>query len=130
MKDRKLFDAGPGGDGSGLAGGEMVFSPGDFPVFFQESGFDEKVVGTVLKGLASFGDYRVMVASDHLTPISKKTHSGEPTPFAWASRRDLESAPRDFQFSEKCAAQSGLLLEEGHRLMPMFLGSMLRLAEP
>jgi len=92
--------------------------------------FDEKVVGTVLKGLASFGDYRVMVASDHLTPISKKTHSGEPTPFAWASRRDLESAPRDFQFSEKCAAQSGLLLEEGHRLMPMFLGSMLRLAEP
>ncbi|MCJ7596387.1 MAG: cofactor-independent phosphoglycerate mutase, partial [Desulfobacterales bacterium] len=43
--------------------------------------FDGKVVGTILKGLGVFDDYRVMVISDHLTPIVKRTHTNEPTPF-------------------------------------------------
>ncbi|HYQ60319.1 MAG TPA: cofactor-independent phosphoglycerate mutase, partial [Desulfatiglandales bacterium] len=36
--------------------------------------FDRKVVGTVLEGLERFDDFRVMVVSDHLTPIVKRTH--------------------------------------------------------
>jgi 2,3-bisphosphoglycerate-independent phosphoglycerate mutase len=83
--------------------------------------FDTKVVGTVLEGLQSFPDYRVMVVSDHFTPIPKRTHTPEPTPFAWASRDELARNPKGDAFTEKAAARSGLLLEKGHELMERFL---------
>jgi 2,3-bisphosphoglycerate-independent phosphoglycerate mutase len=85
--------------------------------------FDEKVVGTVLDGLKAFEEYRIMVASDHFTPIVKKTHTAEPAPVAWASRRELESAPVGPRFTEKCAGESGLAFEAGQELMPAFLKS-------
>ena len=44
--------------------------------------FDAKVVGPVLEGLKSMGDYRVMVLSDHPTPLEIKTHTTDPAPFA------------------------------------------------
>jgi 2,3-bisphosphoglycerate-independent phosphoglycerate mutase len=44
--------------------------------------FDEKVVGRVLDGLRRFGTFRIMVITDHYTPISVKTHTREPVPFA------------------------------------------------
>lgn len=84
--------------------------------------FDEKVVGTVLKGLEVFRDYRIMVASDHFTPICKRTHSAEPAPFAWADKEALE-APRDGPgFTEAAAKAFGLFFEKGFGLMPAFLG--------
>ena len=79
--------------------------------------FDKNVVGTVLEGLKRFEDYRVMVASDHLTPIVKRTHTGEPTPFAWATKVELETTRQGSPFTEKAALGSGLIFEEGHRLM-------------
>jgi 2,3-bisphosphoglycerate-independent phosphoglycerate mutase len=85
--------------------------------------FDEKVVGTVLAGLERFEDYRVMVASDHLTPISVKTHTNDPTPFAWAGKEELAGNLKDPGFTERSAAASGLLFEHGHDLMPEFLGA-------
>jgi len=85
--------------------------------------FDQKVVGKVLEGLLSFEDYRIMVASDHFTPIVKRTHTKEPAPFAWASKKELESArTRVIGFTEKSAGQSGLMFDRGHDLMPVFLG--------
>jgi 2,3-bisphosphoglycerate-independent phosphoglycerate mutase len=84
--------------------------------------FDEKVVGTVLAGLDRFEDYRVMVASDHLTPISKKTHTKDPTPFAWADGKELAGGAGGPGFTEQSAAASGLFFENGHDLMPSFLG--------
>ncbi|SPD75051.1 putative 2,3-bisphosphoglycerate-independent phosphoglycerate mutase [uncultured Desulfobacterium sp.] len=83
--------------------------------------FDERLVGTVLKGLEEFHDYRIMIASDHFTPISLKTHSREPAPFAWASKKELGSRKPGPGFSEKAANQSGILFEKGHDLMPAFL---------
>lgn len=83
--------------------------------------FDEKVVGTILKGMAGFEDYRIMVVSDHFTPISKKTHSSEPAPFAWASRKELESTAEGSGFTEKKAQESGLIFEKGHELISVFL---------
>ncbi|MBN1235645.1 MAG: cofactor-independent phosphoglycerate mutase [Methanotrichaceae archaeon] len=45
--------------------------------------FDELVVGPVLEGLEKSGeDWRVLVMPDHATPISIKTHSRDPVPFA------------------------------------------------
>jgi 2,3-bisphosphoglycerate-independent phosphoglycerate mutase len=84
--------------------------------------FDRKVVGTVLEGMKHFEDYRIMVASDHLTPIIKRTHSPEPTPFAWAGKKDIEgSPPQGPAFTEDNASKSGYLFEKGHELMAAFL---------
>jgi 2,3-bisphosphoglycerate-independent phosphoglycerate mutase len=44
--------------------------------------------------LKQFEDYRIMVASDHLTPIVKRTHTADPTPFAWATKQELETPIR------------------------------------
>lgn len=83
--------------------------------------FDEKVVGTVLEGLKDFEDCRIMVVSDHLTPIVKRTHTDEPTPFAWACKRELESKPKGSHFSEAAARESGLMFGVGHELIDSFL---------
>ncbi|MBN1848441.1 MAG: cofactor-independent phosphoglycerate mutase [Deltaproteobacteria bacterium] len=85
--------------------------------------FDEKVVGTVLNGLKAFEDYRVMVVSDHFTPIIKKTHTREPAPFAWADQSTLESKSTTTPFTESNAAASGLLIDPGHELMNDFLSN-------
>jgi 2,3-bisphosphoglycerate-independent phosphoglycerate mutase len=83
--------------------------------------FDEKVVGPVLEGLKIHGDYRVLVASDHLTPIVKRTHSSEPTLFAWARKSELESPSASGEFNEAAARESGLMFEHGHTLIQAFL---------
>jgi len=83
--------------------------------------FDRDVVGVVLDGLKRFEDYRVMVISDHFTPIIKKTHISDPTPFAWAGKRGLESPPGKTPFTETAAKESGLFFAKGHELMPSFL---------
>jgi 2,3-bisphosphoglycerate-independent phosphoglycerate mutase len=84
--------------------------------------FDEKVVGPVLEGLKEFPDYRIMVASDHFTPISIKTHARDPAPFAWAAKRELASGKKGDSFTEASAKASGLYFEKGCDLMPFFLG--------
>jgi 2,3-bisphosphoglycerate-independent phosphoglycerate mutase len=83
--------------------------------------FDRKVVATVLEGLERFDDFRVMVVSDHLTPIVKRTHTAEPTPFAWASKKELHRSGTGAVFSEDSARNSGLLVERGHELMDCFV---------
>ena len=83
--------------------------------------FDEKVVGAVLEGLRRFGDYRIMVASDHYTPISRRTHTREPAPFAWAGKEELDASAAGDGFTEAHAERSPLFYKNGHDLMPAFL---------
>ncbi|MBW1784343.1 MAG: cofactor-independent phosphoglycerate mutase [Deltaproteobacteria bacterium] len=84
--------------------------------------FDEKVVGAVMRGLEQFTEYRIMVASDHFTPISIKTHASDPAPFAWADKGELASGKKGVPFTEASAKASGLQFEKGYDLMPSFLG--------
>ena len=83
--------------------------------------FDLKVVGTVLDGLQRFGDYRVMVVSDHLTPIARRTHTPEPTPFAWAAKNEIDKNDGGAGFSEVSAEKSRVRYEKGHELMDAFV---------
>lgn len=46
--------------------------------------FDKYVVGAVWRFLKDTPDYRIMVLSDHATPISVRTHVSDPAPFAMA----------------------------------------------
>jgi len=84
--------------------------------------FDEQVVGPVLAGLEHFPEYRVMVASDHFTPISIRTHASDPAPFAWASKEELALGKKGGAFTEAFARASGIFYERGCDLMPSFLG--------
>jgi 2,3-bisphosphoglycerate-independent phosphoglycerate mutase len=48
--------------------------------------FDKHVVGAVWNYLQEAEDYRIMVLSDHATPIVKRTHVSDPAPFAMAGK--------------------------------------------
>jgi len=85
---------------------------------------DQKVLGIVLEGLESYEDYRVMIISDHLTPISKKTHTSDPTPFAWATKNEMRMISKGPTFTERTAKESGLMFDVGHELMKGFLSDL------
>jgi 2,3-bisphosphoglycerate-independent phosphoglycerate mutase len=78
--------------------------------------FDEKVVGTVLKGMAHRHDYRILLMPDHPTAIVLKTHVAEPVPFVLYSAQE----PRDngtVGYNEKDAAKTGIVAKKAYRLM-------------
>lgn len=83
--------------------------------------FDVKVVGTILKAMPDFGEYRLMVASDHPTPISLMTHTSDPSPFAVLSHLATENQGRNFSFGEGSAKTSGILISPGFKLFHSFI---------
>jgi 2,3-bisphosphoglycerate-independent phosphoglycerate mutase len=91
--------------------------------------FDEKVVGMILRGVQEFGGFRVVVLSDHPTPIPLKTHSSEPSPFAVLSSAEGENQARGIPFGEREAALSGNLITPGHLFMEKFIGNWRRFVE-
>ena len=84
--------------------------------------FDGKIVGPILRGLESGGDFRLMVLSDHPTPLLLKTHSSEPVPFVIFSSKDGRKAPmKDRSFDEICAQRTSLFVDKGHELLEKFI---------
>jgi 2,3-bisphosphoglycerate-independent phosphoglycerate mutase len=81
--------------------------------------FDEKVVGSMLNELGGYGEYRILVLPDHFTPVSVRTHTGEPVPFAIYS--STESADYVDRFDESAAKEGVFGLVEGHRLMSLLI---------
>jgi len=91
--------------------------------------FDEKVVGTVLRGIARFGDFRVLVLSDHPTPVAKKTHVSEPSPFAVLSSVPADNLKNGKAYSEPEARENGILVSPGCQLMEGFIRDWRRFIE-
>jgi 2,3-bisphosphoglycerate-independent phosphoglycerate mutase len=91
--------------------------------------FDEKVVGTVLKGLADFDDYRLLVLSDHPTPVAIRTHASDPSAFAVLSSHGTENLARGAAFTEADARAGGILVSPGYRLMDLFIRDWRRFVE-
>ena len=78
--------------------------------------FDEKVVGTVLKGMAARKDYRILLMPDHPTAIILKTHVADPVPFVLYSAE----APQNngnVGYNEKDALKTGIVAKKAYRLM-------------
>jgi 2,3-bisphosphoglycerate-independent phosphoglycerate mutase len=78
--------------------------------------FDEKVVGTVLQGMAGRKDFRILLMPDHPTAIALKTHVSEPVPFVLYSAAE----PRDngaVGYNENDAAKTGIVAKQAYRLM-------------
>ncbi|MDO8720669.1 MAG: cofactor-independent phosphoglycerate mutase [Syntrophales bacterium] len=84
--------------------------------------FDKMVVGTILEDIQKFSSFRVMVLSDHPTPVTTMTHSSAPSPFAVYSSRRNENLSRGGLFGETSAKKAGILVSPGYRLMDYFIG--------
>lgn len=83
--------------------------------------FDEKIVGTILNNISIFGDFRILVLSDHPTPLDLRTHVADPSPFAVLSSRREENMAAGFLFTENMAKESGILISPGYLLMEKFI---------
>ncbi|MDA8078498.1 MAG: cofactor-independent phosphoglycerate mutase [Nitrospiraceae bacterium] len=79
--------------------------------------FDALVVARVVEGMKSFPEYRILLLPDHPTPVSIRTHSDDPVPFALFDN----SRPRKNEgalFNEDLLGRKDLVVfEEGYRLM-------------
>jgi 2,3-bisphosphoglycerate-independent phosphoglycerate mutase len=91
--------------------------------------FDEKVVGTILDRIGSMGDFRVLVLSDHPTPVAKKTHVADPSPFAVLSSVASDNLKNGNVYSEKSARESGIVISPGWQLLEGFIRDWRRFIE-
>ncbi len=81
---------------------------------------DEKVVGTLLKGLEKFDDYRLLLLPDHPTPLSLRTHTSEPVPYLIYQKSS--HAPSGLNgYDELQAKSTGIFIKEGYTLMDRFI---------
>ena len=80
--------------------------------------FDEKVVGRLLKKVVeTFKEWRIMVLADHATPISLKTHTSDPVPFAVLGK-DIK-ADNIKSFDEKSLKKGRYKTQDGHNLLKL-----------
>ena len=87
--------------------------------------FDRLVVGPVVDGVKKFSKVRLLVATDHFTPISLRTHTTDPVPFLLVD--DLKSsasgAGSGGGYCEKAARAAGLRFNSGEELFRFFIGA-------
>jgi 2,3-bisphosphoglycerate-independent phosphoglycerate mutase len=91
--------------------------------------FDEKIVGTILKDIYGLAPFRLLVLSDHPTPIKIKTHASDPSPFAILSSSKDENLKNASEFSESTARDSNVMISPGHILMDKFITNWRRFVE-
>jgi len=91
--------------------------------------FDKEVVGTVFDGLKNMNcTFRLLVVTDHYTPVTIRTHARGPVPFVIYDSLDVKDNPK-VSFDEEWAEKSGIVFEDGHRLFPHFIGAEPRYVE-
>ena len=84
--------------------------------------FDKKVVGTVMKDIKKFGEYRILLLPDHATPIRLMTHTVEPVPFVIYGTDRQSKIPGARPYNEYiCRMKKIHSFEKGHMLMDYFL---------
>jgi len=80
--------------------------------------FDHRVVAPILEGLKRFDHFRVLLITDHFTPISVRTHTREPVPFViYDNKEALSHESASVGFNEPDAAAQELLIEQAFTLM-------------
>lgn len=82
---------------------------------------DKKVIGTLLRGLKKFPHYRILILPDHATPVSVKTHTGEPVPFVIFDNC-LKMKNKKLKFDESITQMDNVLcFDNGYQLMDFFI---------
>ena len=81
---------------------------------------DAKIVGPVMEYLENSGEaFRVLLTPDHPTPLKLMTHVKDPVPFVIYEKGQTSGS--GLCYSEKNAAQTGVFVEKGCKLMNMLL---------
>jgi len=80
---------------------------------------DELIVGPILKALKKIGDWRILIAPDHPTPVERRVHTMTPPPFCMAGTNIPPLL--ELSFDEQNAAESGIRINPGFELMEYFL---------
>lgn len=84
--------------------------------------FDKLVVGTVLDRFKdSQASFRIIVLPDHATPITVRTHTRDPIPFAMYGEGIVKDDIRIYSESE--ARKSSLFIDQGYKILDMFMGT-------
>lgn len=83
--------------------------------------FDSRIVGPIIAGLQSMAEeYRVIIAMDHYTPLSTRTHDPRPVPIVlYDSLSTL--CDDDLVYTEKCAVTCGDFLASGREMIDLLL---------
>jgi len=82
---------------------------------------DRDIVGSLLEALPDFGDWRMLVAPDHRTPLRTRAHSYGAVPFAVAGTG--VAAGGFTAYDEAVADASPHSFDPGCTLMRWFLGA-------
>jgi 2,3-bisphosphoglycerate-independent phosphoglycerate mutase len=81
---------------------------------------DAQVVGTILKGLEKYEDYKLLILPDHPTPLSLRTHTPEPVPYLlYQKSKPKKSGVTGYD--EVQAASTNIFFNEGYKLMDHFI---------
>lgn len=81
---------------------------------------DQKVVGTLTSALDTAKEaYRLLILPDHPTPIAARTHTADPVPWLLYDSTNIQISRN--AYNEKSSKASGLLLEEGYKLIDCLL---------
>jgi len=84
--------------------------------------FDSRIVGPVIAGLEQrYADFKVLVMPDHPTPLCTMTHASDPVPFIIYASADKNKSALQRGYCEKDAAAAGVFVDEGARLMHLFI---------
>ncbi len=82
---------------------------------------DQEVANKIAGELDKSGfAYSILMITDHYTPLSLGTHTREPVPFA-IFRSGEPGNNQGRKFDESSAADTGLFIEDGYRLMDRFI---------
>lgn len=92
---------------------------GDKKIYSIEK-IDKEVVAYVKRELDNLGEeYSILICPDHPTPLNTMTHAKDPVPFIiYRSNKKEKGAP---SYTEKYAKESNLFIENGQKLMKLFL---------
>lgn len=84
--------------------------------------FDEHIVGPLIQEIENY-NAACLVACDHLTPLSERTHTKDPVPFLFFDPLKKEDS-RVNNFSENEATSSNIFIQKGHLLFSWILKQM------
>lgn len=83
---------------------------------------DSRIVAPVVEHLEKLGeDYSILILPDHPTPISTMTHARDPVPFVLYRSTEGAGEYSVPHYDERCAASTGLFIDNGPELMRLFL---------
>ena len=83
--------------------------------------FDALVVGTVMRGIKSFEEFRILLMPDHPTLVELRTHTDEPVPFVIYDNKQKQKN-EGAAFDESILKRKNIMVfEEGYKLMDYFI---------